>query len=261
MVGDTRQGWALLAAMLTILIAAVAIAYWAERKATDLGCARSRPAGAHGGQGGPLRRRDVGTLCRDYHRVSCGCVNAMHDSFTPLGGLVPWSSMQLGEVLPGGVGSGLYGMLVFAILTVFVAGLMVGRTPEYLGKKIEAREMKLVILALADPAAGDPRLHRRRDADPLGAGEPRQRRATWPVRNSVCVHFGGRQQRFGVRRPDRRHALVQHDARARHDAWPVRLYRSDHGDRRLDGRQDQGAGLPPARSRPTPRCSSACWSA
>jgi K+-transporting ATPase ATPase A chain len=80
--------------------------------------------------------------------LSCGAVNAMHDSFTPLGGLVPLFMIQLGEILPGGVGSGLYGMLVFAALTVFIAGLMVGRTPEYLGKKIEAREMKLAMLAI-----------------------------------------------------------------------------------------------------------------
>ncbi len=80
--------------------------------------------------------------------LSCGAVNAMHDSLTPLGGLVPLFLIQLGEILPGGVGSGLYGMLVMAILAVFVAGLMVGRTPEYLGKKIEAREMKLAVLAI-----------------------------------------------------------------------------------------------------------------
>ena len=80
--------------------------------------------------------------------LSCGAVNAMHDSLTPLGGLVPMFLIQLGEVLPGGVGSGLYGMIVFALLAVFIAGLMVGRTPEYLGKKIEAREMKLAMLAV-----------------------------------------------------------------------------------------------------------------
>jgi K+-transporting ATPase ATPase A chain len=80
--------------------------------------------------------------------LSCGAVNAMHASLTPLGGLVPMALMQLGEVAPGGVGSGLYGMLIMAVLTVFIAGLMVGRTPDYLGKKIEVREMKLVMLAL-----------------------------------------------------------------------------------------------------------------
>ena len=91
--------------------------------------------------------------------LSYGGVNAMHDSLTPLGGLVPMFLIQLGEVLPGGVGSGLYGMLVFAILAVFVAGLMVGRTPEYLGKKIEAREMKFAMLALLILPLVDPRLH------------------------------------------------------------------------------------------------------
>ena len=80
--------------------------------------------------------------------LSCGAVNSMHDSYTPLGGLAPLLLIQLGEVLPGGVGSGLYGMLMFAVITVFIAGLMVGRTPEYLGKKIEAKEMKLAVLAL-----------------------------------------------------------------------------------------------------------------
>ena len=150
MVGDTRQGWALLAAMLTILIAAVAIAYWAEAKGNPILAALGLdPAG--GNMEGKEVRFGV-AMSALYAAIttglSCGCVNSMHDSFTPLGGLVPMVLMQLGEVLPGGVGSGLYGMLVFAILTVFVAGLMVGRTPEYLGKKIEAREMKLVILAL-----------------------------------------------------------------------------------------------------------------
>ena len=85
--------------------------------------------------------------------ASCGAVNAMHDSFTPLGGMVPLINMQLGEVIVGGVGAGLYGMLLFAILAVFIAGLMVGRTPEYLGKKIEAREVKMTMLAILVPAA------------------------------------------------------------------------------------------------------------
>ena len=104
--------------------------------------------------------------------ASCGAVNAMHDSFTPLGGLVPLVNIQLGEVIFGGVGAGLYGMLVFVVLTVFIAGLMVGRTPEYLGKKIEAREMKLamlyvlifplIILGFSAWSAVAPLRHRRR---------------------------------------------------------------------------------------------------
>ena len=149
-VGDTRQGWALLAAMLAILVAGVFVAYWAE--------AQGNPILAGLGldpSGGNMEGKEVRfgvAMSALYAAVttglSCGCVNAMHDSFTPLGGLVPLLLIQLGEVLPGGVGSGLYGMLVFAVVAVFVAGLMVGRTPEYLGKKIEAREMKLAMLPL-----------------------------------------------------------------------------------------------------------------
>jgi K+-transporting ATPase ATPase A chain len=150
MVGDTRQGWALLAAMLTILVGGVLVAYWAEANGNPILTALGLDA-AGGNMEGKEVRFGV-AMSALYAAVttglSCGCVNAMHDSFTPLGGLVPLLLIQLGEVLPGGVGSGLYGMLVFAIVAVFVAGLMVGRTPEYLGKKIEAREMKLAMLAL-----------------------------------------------------------------------------------------------------------------
>lgn len=150
MSGDTRQGWALLAAMLFILVAGVAIAYWAE--------ASGNPALASLGvdaTGGNYEGKEVrfGVVMSALYAavttgLSCGAVNAMHDSFTPLGGMIPLIMIKLGEVLPGGVGSGLYGMLIFAVLAVFVAGLMVGRTPEYLGKKIEAREMKLAMLAV-----------------------------------------------------------------------------------------------------------------
>jgi K+-transporting ATPase ATPase A chain len=150
MVGDTRQGWALLSAMLAILIAGVFVAYWAEAHGNPILTALGLDP-----SGGNMEGKEVRfgvAMSALYAAVttglSCGCVNAMHDSFTPLGGLVPLLLIQLGEVLPGGVGSGLYGMLVFAIVTVFIAGLMVGRTPEYLGKKIEAREMKLAMLAL-----------------------------------------------------------------------------------------------------------------
>jgi K+-transporting ATPase ATPase A chain len=150
MVGDTRQGWALLAVMMIILAAAAGLAYWAEASGNPLLTALGIDPSAGNMEGKEVR---FGTAMSAMYAavttgLSCGCVNAMHDSFTPLGGLVPMVMMQLGEVLPGGVGSGLYGMLVFAVVTVFIAGLMVGRTPEYLGKKIEAREMKLAMLAL-----------------------------------------------------------------------------------------------------------------
>ena len=150
MVGDTRQGWALLGAMLVILIAGVVVAYWAEAAGNPLLTSLGVDPAAGNMEGKEVR---FGTAMSALYAVvttglSCGAVNAMHDSFTPLGGLVPLVMIQLGEVLPGGTGSGLYGMLVFAVVAVFIAGLMVGRTPEYLGKKIEAKEMKLAMLAL-----------------------------------------------------------------------------------------------------------------
>ncbi len=150
MIGDARQGHALLAAMALLLIAGVAIVYWAEARGNPLLTRLGVDVAAGNMEGKELRfGQPMSAL---YVAVttglSCGAVNAMHNSLTPLGGLVPLFLIQLGEILPGGVGSGLYGMLVMAIITVFVAGLMVGRTPEYLGKKIEAREVKLAMLAL-----------------------------------------------------------------------------------------------------------------
>jgi K+-transporting ATPase ATPase A chain len=148
MVGDDRQGYVLLAAMAGLLVTGILVAYWSE--------AAGNPLLAKLGVAGPnMEGKEVrfGTAMSALYAVvttglSCGAVNAMHDSLTPLGGLVPLFMIQLGEMLPGGVGSGLYGMLVMAVVAVFIAGLMVGRTPEYLGKKIEAREMKLAMLAI-----------------------------------------------------------------------------------------------------------------
>ncbi len=148
MARDSKQGWVLFAAMSVLFFAGVTTAYWAESHPNaamhDLGV-----AAAPGNMEGKEVRFGVSdsalfaTVTTD---ASCGAVNAMHDSFTPLGGMVPLVNIQLGEVIFGGVGAGLYGILVMAILTVFIAGLMVGRTPEYLGKKIEGREMKLAML-------------------------------------------------------------------------------------------------------------------
>ena len=150
MVGDIRQGIALLTAMYTLLIAATLVVYSAESAGNPLLAQAGVAAGTGNMEGKEVR---FGQALSALYIVattglSCGAVNTMHNSLMPLGGLVPLFLIQLGEILPGGVGSGLYGMIVMAILTVFVAGLMVGRTPEYLGKKIEAREMKLAMLAL-----------------------------------------------------------------------------------------------------------------
>ena len=148
MVGDQRQGWAILAAMGVLFLSGVAVAYWAEAAGNPL-------LAAVGADGPNMEGKEVrfGIALSALFAVittaaSCGAVNAMHDSFMPLGGMIPLVNMQLGEVIVGGVGAGLYGMLVFVVVTVFVAGLMVGRTPEYLGKKIESKEMKMAMLAI-----------------------------------------------------------------------------------------------------------------
>ncbi|WP_437871758.1 potassium-transporting ATPase subunit KdpA [Methylorubrum extorquens] len=148
MVGDERQGWAILTAMGLLFIAGVTVTYWAEANAHGV-------LSNFGLTGGNMEGKEVrfGIAASALFAVittaaSCGAVNAMHDSFTALGGLIPLLNMQLGEVIIGGVGAGLYGMLIFVVVAIFVAGLMVGRTPEYLGKKIEAREVKMAMLGI-----------------------------------------------------------------------------------------------------------------
>ncbi|MDF1484933.1 potassium-transporting ATPase subunit KdpA [Ramlibacter sp. H39-3-26] len=155
-VGDPRQGWALLAAMAVLFALAVAAVVPAEQAGNPQFAALGVDQGASAWQsGGNMEGKEVrfgitasALFAAITTAASCGAVNAMHDSFTPLGGMVPMVLMQLGEVVFGGVGAGLYGMLVFAILAVFIAGLMIGRTPEYLGKKIGVYEMKLVSIAI-----------------------------------------------------------------------------------------------------------------
>ncbi len=148
MVGNQRQGWAILAVMGVLFIAGVAVTYWAEASGTAA-------FDALGLTGGNMEGKEVrfGIVASSLFAVittaaSCGAVNAMHDSFTALGGMIPLINIQLGEIIVGGVGAGLYGMLLFVVLSIFVAGLMVGRTPEYVGKKIEAREVKMAMLAI-----------------------------------------------------------------------------------------------------------------
>ena len=148
-VGDRRQGWAIFAAMFVLFFAGAGLAYWAES-------AGNPNLHAMGVGGVNMEGKEVrfGAAASALFAVvttdaSCGAVNAMHDSFTALGGAIPLFNIQLGEIVFGGVGSGLYGFLIYCILAVFVAGLMVGRSPEYVGKKIEAREVKLAVLAIA----------------------------------------------------------------------------------------------------------------
>jgi K+-transporting ATPase ATPase A chain len=156
MIGDTRQGWAVLAAMALLFVALLAVTLHSEQQGNPaiarLGVDQAAGATQSGGNmEGKETRFGVAAsalFATITTATSCGAVNGMHDSFTPLGGLVPLFQMQLGEVVFGGVGTGLYSMLIFAIVGVFIAGLMIGRTPEYLGKKIEAFEMKMSSIAI-----------------------------------------------------------------------------------------------------------------
>ena len=172
--------------------------------------------------------------------ASCGAINGWHDSFTPLGGLVPLANIELSEVVFGGVGAGMYGVLVYIILSVFIAGLMVGRTPEYLGKKIQAFEVQmamltvlifsLLILAFTATSSVSPS---------FGTVEHLQPRPARAVGNALRLLVGRGEQRVGIRRHQREHALVQHDARV-DDA--VRAVLHDHpaaGDRGKPGRKKQ----------------------
>jgi len=148
MVGNQRQGWAILAAMGVLFISGVIVCYAAEGHGNDA-------LNALGLTGGNMEGKEVrfGIAASALFAVittaaSCGAVNAMHDSFTAIGGMIPLINIQLGEIVVGGVGAGMYGMLLFVIISIFVAGLMVGRTPEYVGKKIEAKEVKMAMLAI-----------------------------------------------------------------------------------------------------------------
>ncbi|MBI1172357.1 potassium-transporting ATPase subunit KdpA [bacterium] len=150
MVGSEKQGWAILSAMAVLLVGGVALTWWAEAQGNPLVTALGVAPDMGNMEGKEVRFGQAmsALFAVATTGLSCGAVNTMHDSLMPLGGLVPMVMIQLGEVLPGGVGSGLYGMVVFCVLSVFVAGLMVGRTPEFLGKKIEAREIRLAVLAV-----------------------------------------------------------------------------------------------------------------
>jgi K+-transporting ATPase ATPase A chain len=148
MVGNQRQGWAIFAAMGVLFVSGVIVCYAAEAQGTSV-------LDALGLTGGNMEGKEVrfGIVASALFAVvttaaSCGAVNAMHDSFTAIGGMIPLINIQLGEIIIGGVGAGLYGMLLYVIIAIFVAGLMVGRTPEYVGKKIEAKEVKMAMLAI-----------------------------------------------------------------------------------------------------------------
>ena len=231
LVGDMRQGVALLAVMYALLVTGVAIVYAAETSGVPLQIAAGVDPAMGNMEGKEVRFGQALTALYVVATtgLSCGAVNAMHNSLTPIGGLVPLFMIQLGEILPGGVGSGLYGIIVMAILAVFVAGLMVGRTPEYLGKKIEAREMKLAVLAILILPLAILGFTAASAMLPFALIESGQRRTARIDGNSLRLLVCRRQQRLGLRWAYREYALVQHHARHRDAPRPLCLRRAGSG--------------------------------
>ena len=220
MVKDNRQGYALLAVMVVIWLAAVGGISFFE--AQHAGLAPQLAHGAMEGKNVAFGTPGSSLFAASTTVTSTGSVNSFHDSFTPFGGGIALFDIALGEIAPGGVGAGLYGILVLAIVTVFVAGLMVGRTPEYIGKKIRPSrdEVRGALLPdAADPRPGRRRaVHRAEDA----AGIDTQSRPARADRDHVRVHLDGEQQRLRLRRADHQHDLVQHGRRHRDAAGQVR---------------------------------------
>ena len=270
MVKDTRQGWAVLAAMTVIFVALLAVLRRGRAGGQPgPGEAGRRPAAQPRSQsGGNMEGKEVrfgiansALWATATTAASNGSVNSMHDSFTPLGGLVPMWLMQLGEVVFGGVGSGLYGMLVFAIIAVFVAGLMVGRTPEYLGKKIEAFEMKMAALVILIPPAAGADRHGRRGRD---AGR------RWPAIANPGPHgFSEILYAFSSAGNNNGSAFAGLNANtpfyniawawrcsSAATGWPSRRWRSP-----ARWRARRSSRPARARCRRTRRCSWCCWSA
>ena len=244
MVGNQRQGWAILAVMGVLFIAGVIVCYWAEASGTGT-------LNALGLTGGNMEGKEVrfGIVASALFAVittaaSCGAVNAMHDSFTALGGMIPLINIQLGEIIVGGVGAGLYGMLLFVIIAIFVAGLMVGRTPEYVGKKIEAKEVKMAMLAIlilplmylgwTAVAAVNPRCAD--SARPM-PGRTASREMLYLYTSST----GNNGSAFaGI---TGQHAVLQHHRRRRDVRRPLLDDHPGHGDRRLARGQEVSSAV------------------
>ncbi len=227
MTGSQRHGWAVWAAMVILFLAGVTVAYWAEAGGNPLLHGVNQRASATQ-PGGNMEGKEVrfgiantalwATVTTD---TSCGAINGWHDSFMPLGGMVPLVNIMLSEVIFGGVGSGMYGILIYIIIAVFIAGLMVGRTPEYLGKKIEAYDVKMAMLvALVFPLvilgfAGISSVYSFGTSSILNPGPHGLERGPLPL------HLLGREQRFCVWGNQWKHPLVQHNRRHHHAGGPL----------------------------------------
>jgi hypothetical protein len=247
-----------------IFVVMATLALWAEQQGnplfTPLGVDQQQSALQAGGnmEGKETRFGIVASalFATITTSASCGAVNSMHDSFTPLGGLVPMWLIQLGEVVFGGVGAGLYGMLIFAIMAVFIAGLMIGRTPEYVGKKIEVIRNENDLDRHSGHAVPGVGRHRDRgDERTRKSGHPQPGRARL-LGDPLRAVLGEQQQRQRVRRHQREHAVLQYAARGRHVVRPIRIHRAGARDRRLARQEESASRSRPARCRPTGRCSS-----
>ena len=250
MTKSPRHGWAVWGAMAFLFLAGVTVAYWAEAQGNPLLTGTDQTAGAMcpgGNMEGKEARFGIASsalFATVTTAASCGAVNSMHDSYTPLGGMVPLVNMMLGEVIFGGVGAGMYGILVFVVLSVFIAGLMVGRTPEYLGQEDRG-------LRRADGDAGhsglpahDPGLH----GDLVGLTGLRdvqhlEPRAARPLGGPLCLHVSHREQRVGLRRHLGEHQVVQRDPRRGDAGRPLHDHRPDA---RAGGESGRKALVPPS---------------
>ena len=236
--------------MAVLFLAGVLVIYWSEARGNPL-LAGTDQTVTELQSGGNMEGKEVrfgiansalfATVTTD---ASCGAVNAMHDSFTPLGGMIPLANIMLSEVVFGGVGAGLYGILIFIVLSVFIAGLMVGRTPEYLGKKIESYDVKmamlvvlvfpLTILVLTAISAVSPTFGTSQLNNPGPHGL---------MGDALRVHFRHRQQRICLRRDFGKHTLVQHDNRNGDARWSLHDDHSDAGNRRQSSAQKDRAAI------------------
>src|SRR6266571_2304706 len=249
MTRSQRHGWAVWAAMAFLFLAGITATYWAEAKGNSLLSGADQHATGQQ-SGGNMEGKEVrfgiansvlfATVTTD---ASCGAVNSMHDSFTPLGGMVPLINIMLGEVVFGGVGAGLYGMFVFIVLAVFIAGLMVGRTPEYLGKKIESYDVKMAMLAVLVADLHDSGILRARGGRAVRYRQHYQPWAPRPLADPLCLRLLGRKQRLRVCRHQRKHSLVQHQHSRRPASGPVLHDCAHHGHGRKFGLQEGGSRI------------------
>ena len=241
MVGSKKQGYAIASVMASLALISVTFMMWFQLQhhgtvPTAVGAAMEGVEQRFGIANSAVFA-DATTL------TSTGAVDSFHDSYTSLGGMITMFNMQLGEVAPGGTGSGLYGMLILAVITVFVAGLMVGRTPEYLGKKINPREIKLAASVFPGHAADRADRHGHRDGDARPAGRNAQHRTARALGSVVRVHLRGQQQRLGLRRHQRQHRVVQHRPRTGDGVRQIPADRPGARAGRLAGQAGQHAGV------------------